>query len=91
MVPLSTTPPDTIEPYHTVVRIDPPLPPPFSSGTAWAKCDMIQAVSFERLHLIAEPRGADGRRVYRTGTISSTDLKSVLKAIIGGLGINLPS
>lgn len=90
VVPLSTTPPDPAESYHTVVRIDPPLPKPFASATAWAKCDMISAVSFARLDLIAEPRGADGRRCYRTGTLSNSDLKSVLRAIMAGLGIVAP-
>ena len=89
VVPLSTTAPDVVEPYHTVVKLDPPLPKPFHSSTAWAKCDMISAVSFARLDLIAEPRGPDGRRQYRTGTISNTDLKLVLRAIVAGLGIPL--
>jgi len=90
VVPLSTREPVPVEKYHTVVRLDPPLPAPFESPTAWAKCDMISAVSFERLDLIAGPRGLDGRRVYRTGTISAQDLRNVLVAVIASLGINIP-
>ena len=89
VVPLSTTEPARIETYHALVRIDPPLPKPFSAPSCWAKCDMLSAVSFARLDLIAGPREADGRRRYRISSLSSEDLQAVRRAMLAGLGMAL--
>ncbi|WP_432431527.1 type II toxin-antitoxin system PemK/MazF family toxin [Chelatococcus daeguensis] len=60
VVPLSTTPPDPIEDYHCEVRMEPPLPTPFDSPTAWVKADMPYTVGFQRLELVRTGRDQYG-------------------------------
>jgi uncharacterized protein YifN (PemK superfamily) len=47
VVPLSTTQPTVMEPYHYQLPVNPV--PAYKSRTCWAKCDMISTVSLERL------------------------------------------
>lgn len=54
VVPLSTTPPDPVRPYHFRFERS-----PVGSGPpteAWAKCDMVAVVSIERLSLLRSPQ-----------------------------------
>ncbi len=87
VVPLSTTNPVPPMPWHHRLAIEPPLPRPFDSATAWAKCDHVATVSFARLHLIRMGRGADGRREYRIGQVSGDDLAAIRRCVAEALGI----
>ena len=51
VVPLSTTVPSKIEPYHYKLNITPPLPEPYDANHAWVKADMLYTVAFDRLFL----------------------------------------
>lgn len=87
VVPLSTTQPYEIMPYHYELH-DLHLPYPFDSDVCWAKCDMIYTVSFGRLSLFKNGRGPDGKRKY-TYTCLKTDQMFVLAdKILYGIGIH---
>ena len=87
VVPLSTTPPTKIEPWHYLLKLDIPLPPPFSSIEMWAKCDMISAVAFERLSLIRLGKDQHGKRKYLTQVIDKADLAAIQKCVLSSLGL----
>ena len=59
VVPLSTTPPKEIAPYHFKLHVAPVLPPPYDEPFHWVKADIIYTLSFNRLHLMfnGERRG----------------------------------
>ena len=70
-----------------VVRLEfkPPLPDPFSYAVAWAKCDMLATVGFERLDLFHTKRDQYGRRKYLHPKLPEADLKRVR---VGGSACN---
>lgn len=49
VVPLSTTPPAPIAPYHCKLHVTPTLPKPYDAPYHWVKADMVYTVSFARL------------------------------------------
>lgn len=87
VVPLSTTPPHEIMPYHYELR-DLHLPYPFDSDVCWAKCDMIYTVSFERLNLFKNGRGPDGSRKYTSAALNAEQMTTLADKILYGLGIH---
>ena len=83
MVPLSTTAPAHILDFHCVLEKH---PFPASAGTkCWAKCDMIQTVSFERLFGYWE-KEVDGKRDYLNLFVSDADFLQIRKCVLHGLG-----
>jgi len=54
VVPLSTTPPNPIQPYHYKL-IGSPFP--HDPTDVWAKCDLVASVSFARLDRVKIARG----------------------------------
>ena len=87
IVPLSTTPPRPVKNYHYKLCTDPPLPDPYSSEWQWVKADMLYTVSFDRLHLPADGKENDGKRIYDIRTISNEDLHEIQQCIRHGLGL----
>ena len=86
VVALSTTPPRPVMPYHRMLEIDPPLPPPWSGEPTWIKGDMVYAVAFHRLDFIRHGKGADGRRRYRYETLGEDQMRDVRHCVLCGLG-----
>jgi len=86
VVPLSTSPPDRVEGHHVLLRLHPPLPPPFDAAEMWAKCDMLATVAFWRLDLPRGPRSG-GKRDYAARQVPLADLVRIQAAIAGWLGI----
>lgn len=86
IVPLSTTPPQRVEPYHHFLTIDPPLPYPFDAPSSWVKGDLLYTVSYGRLDLPHE-RQPFSKRVFVTRMISQDDLEKIRICIQHGLGI----
>lgn len=83
VVPLSTTPPEAIHPWHCQLERD---PLPNGSGAAvWAKCDMVAVVCWERL-CGYHTRWA-GKREYKTLRVSLGDLQAIRVGILHGLGM----
>ncbi|MBL4837719.1 MAG: type II toxin-antitoxin system PemK/MazF family toxin [Kordiimonadaceae bacterium] len=87
VVPISTSPPMPEMPYHYRLTIDPPLSKKFDATEAWVKCDMVCAVSFERLSLIRNGKDITGKRIYRIEPISDNDLRSIRACVLKGLGL----
>jgi len=87
IVPLSTTDPRPIEKYHHKLYIDPVLPEPYSSEFKWVKCDMVYAVSFERLSLLFNGKDEFGKRTYENRIINSEDLLKIQQCVLIGLGL----
>ncbi|MEN9410620.1 MAG: hypothetical protein RL216_2594 [Pseudomonadota bacterium] len=88
VVPLSTTPPEPVMPWHCEIEIGLELPPRWSRKSCWVKGDMIYAVGFHRADLFQIARGADGRRVYQNDTISTESLERIQKCILEGLALS---
>lgn len=89
IVPLSTTPPRPPQNYHSRLELQNPLPRPFDSSVMWAKCDMVVAVSRQRLDRFREPRKRDGsRRKWRSGQANPEQIKEIRKAVLCGLGLD---
>ena len=77
VVPLSTTPPQKIMPWHYLLRLQEPLPGNFTVMECWAKCDMLAAVSFSRLNLLFKGKDKNGKRIYHVTTITEADLEAI--------------
>ncbi|MBM3084813.1 type II toxin-antitoxin system PemK/MazF family toxin [Chelatococcus daeguensis] len=88
VVPLSTTPPDPIEDYHCEVRMEPPLPKPFDSPTAWVKADMLYTVGFQRLELVRTGRDQYGKRKYLTPVLAPAELARIQHCVLVALGLS---
>lgn len=80
VVPLSTTWPNRIRPWHYFLRLSDPLPRPYNCSECWAKADMIAAVSFERLNLPFKGKDKSGKRIYQINQIPEPDLEAIRSA-----------
>ena len=80
VVPLSTSPPVHIQPWNLKVVLSEPLPPPYIQMTCWAKCDMVQSVSFERLFLLREGKD-NGKRKYISRSVGEENLAAIRSGI----------
>ena len=87
VVPLSTTPPASMMPYHFKLFTIPPLPRPYDSEFHWVKADMINAVSFQRLYLPTLGKDANGKRVYDIRQLDVAEFRAVQQAVLNGLGL----
>lgn len=87
VVPLSTTEPGQIMPFHYKLILDNPLPPPYDSEFHWVKCDMLATVSFNRLDLPRRGKDHKGTRQYITKTIDKIDLYNIRKCILHALNL----
>ncbi len=83
IVPISSTPPETWQDWHHLLRTN-PLP---SDGDKelWVKCDMIYTVSFDRLDKLHRKTRRSGRE-YFVPRLNSSDMVGV----ISGLKAYLP-
>ncbi len=87
IIPLSTTDPDKIMPYHYKLTIPFKLPDRWTSKTCWAKCDMIYSAGFHRIDLLRLGK-EDGRRVYQTECIPEESFKGLQRAMLHGLSLS---
>lgn len=87
VVPLSTTPPDRIQNWHYLLKLDRPLPSPWSADEQWVKADMLTTVSYHRLNLIPTKRDHEGKRKYLTIIVKHDELKAIRKCLLHGLGL----
>lgn len=79
VVPLSTTDPDPVEPYHYRFEKD---PMPQCEGAAWAKCDMVATVSIDRLDRLRVKRG-----IYTMRYVSTEELAAIRQCMKYAMGI----
>lgn len=87
VVPLSTTPPDPICPYHFKLHVTPVLPAPYNADFHWVKADMLYTVAFSRLHIPFDGKDALGKRNYDLRVIDAADLLKIQECILHGLGL----
>lgn len=82
IVPLSTTPPRKIRPYHCQILLDPPLPAPYDRPEMWVKADMIMCVAFHRLHLLQSGKSENGERIYDVRVLDRETLCKIRQCIL---------
>jgi uncharacterized protein YifN (PemK superfamily) len=88
VVPLSTTPPSEIAPYHFQLHVTPVLPKPYASNFHWVKADMLYTVSFNRLSLPFDGKDASGNRNYDLRVIDEADLLKIQACMLHALGLS---
>lgn len=88
VVPLSTTDPRKVCPYHHQLSFDPPLPAPYDKAMMWVKADMIYTVGFHRLFLPFMGKDQNGDRVYDVRHVTEADLQSIRQCVLHGLGLS---
>lgn len=90
IVPLSTTAPDPVEPFHH--RMDPrSLPGKLAKRETWAKCDMLATVSLERLDRVMVGKEAGGKRIYVAEQVLDEDFQAIRRGVMMALGLMDPS
>ncbi len=78
VVPFSTTEPNKRESHHIEVRLPTELVAnAYLQPICWAKCDMINTVSYKRLDLYRIGREADGRRKYSYFRVDNAMLETI--------------
>ncbi|MCA8908510.1 MAG: type II toxin-antitoxin system PemK/MazF family toxin [Rhodospirillaceae bacterium] len=82
VVPLSSTKPAPLEPWHHALRAS-TYPP--ARSQMWAKCDVLNSVGLDRLDRI-KTRDAQGNRRYETFTVPAPELAEILSCVRAGLG-----
>jgi mRNA interferase MazF len=86
VVPLSTTSPIKIEPYHVQLDRD-PNPRGIEEEIVWAKCDMVMTVSFARLSAPWVEK-IDGKRNYLSLSVSQKELGDIRRGVLYALGLS---
>jgi uncharacterized protein YifN (PemK superfamily) len=87
IVPLSSTPPNFILPYHYQITLDNPLPSPWDNNPFWAICDHLMTVGFDRLDLIRLGKDQTGKRRYYQHLLDIEDLEGIRKGVLQALGL----
>ena len=87
VVPLSTTAPAKLCEYHCRIRMEPPLPAPYTDTVMWVKADMLCSVSFDRLSLPFVGKDSDGKRVYDVRHVTEVELKDIQACVLHGIGL----
>lgn len=82
VVPLSTTPPQTVLAHH--LQLESHLQG--ASPVCWAKCDIVATVSLGRLDRI-KSKDRHGKRTYKIAELSSEQFLAVKAAVRGALGL----
>jgi uncharacterized protein YifN (PemK superfamily) len=88
IVPLSTTPPDPVMPYHYRLHMDTPLPAPYNAAFHWVKADMFATVSMSRLTLPHSGKNYSGKRNYDIRVIDEIDLRNIRECMLHALGLS---
>jgi len=90
IVPLSTTAPNPVEPFHH--QMDPrSLPGKLARKKTWAKCDMLATVSLERLDRIMVGKAPGGKRIYVAEQVLDEDIEAIRRGMMIALGLVSPS
>ena len=82
VVPLSTTPPQTVLAHH--LQLESHLQG--ANPVCWAKCDIVATVSLGRLDRI-KSKDRHGKRTYKIVELSSEQFLAVKAAVRGALGL----
>ncbi|WP_339517465.1 type II toxin-antitoxin system PemK/MazF family toxin [Pseudomonas proteolytica] len=82
VVPLSTTPPQTVLAHH--LQLESHLQG--ANPVCWAKCDIVATVSLGRLDRI-KSKDRHGKRTYKIDELSSEQFLAVKAAVRGAVGL----
>lgn len=88
IVPLSTTPPQKLMPYHSEHITPFELPQEWGNIRRWIKGDMVCAVSLQRVDLLRLGKDISGKRIYQTSQISVEEFEKIQKCVLHGLGLS---
>ncbi len=88
VVPLSTTSPRKIMPYHYKLYTSPPLPTPYEALFHWVKADMLATVSLKRLRLPFRKKQNDMKREYDVRVVEQSDLIKIHQCILHAIGLS---
>jgi uncharacterized protein YifN (PemK superfamily) len=86
IVPLSTTPPRSVQSHHLRLTLDPVLPRPYDSPFMWVKGDIVLTVAFHRLRYLFA-LNHDGNRVYDIRVLDAAAMDKVRECVRNGLGL----
>jgi len=88
LVPLSTTEPDDIKPYHHRIEWDIPFPAPYASPFHWVKGDMIYTMSFSRLSFPFDGKDDKNKRKHVVRRLTDTQLKTVRECVLNAIDLS---
>ena len=88
VVPLSTTPPEHVMPYHGEIDIGFDLPKHWERR-CWVKGDMVTSVGFHRVELIRLGRDRNNKRQYLTRELNDATFLAVQRYVLHGLGLSI--
>jgi mRNA interferase MazF len=88
VVPLSTTEPNPIEPYHYLLSPE-SLPGKYAKQDTWAKCDMLATISLARLDRLYLGKDSNGKRLYVSEKIIKKDFIAIQQGVILALGLSV--
>lgn len=87
IVPLSTTAPEPVAPYHCQLSLAPPLPAPYDKPRMWVKGDMVYTLSTARMTLPFLGKDDSGKRIYDQRQIDAADFARIRRCVLNGLGL----
>lgn len=85
VIPLSTTQPAPVQPYHHLLSKD-PRPDGTAMRSVWAKCDMVYTVSTERLEMHYTRSRRGGRESVKV-VLPPADFDAIRKCVAIALGL----
>lgn len=83
VVPLSSTPPTLIQPWHH--QLSPGAYPP-ARGPVWVKADVVATVALARLDRV-KVKTPGGTRSYQTFQLQLFDMAAIYTAVKAALGL----
>lgn len=89
VVPLSTSHPGDVRPWHYELLTPDPLPAPYSATRQWVKGDMVSTVSYDRLFLPFVGKDAQNKRIYANKRVSAEDLERIRLCVASVICPNL--
>ncbi len=87
IVALSTTSPNKIMPYHTLITVPFELPQKLRPDM-WVKGDMVNAVGFHRIDLLRLSKKRDGKREYQVTSLQEEQMQHVFRCVLHGMGLS---
>ncbi len=87
VVPLSTTVPLKVMPYHCQLDIPFQLPAFWNQQMCWVKGDMINAVGFHRVDLLCLGKDHQGKRIYQDKVLPAATLQRVQQCVLHSIGL----
>lgn len=88
VVPLSTTDPPHIMPYHQQIEIPFQMPERWGKGPCWIKGDMVNSVGFHRVDLLRLGKDKTGKRIYQMQQLPDDLFKIVRQCALHGMGFS---